>query len=64
MIDKASESPRDYFPFPLAEVDMNSSKVKPARKNLGIIDEQINFIPGSEEYHMKDPTKKHMSKEI
>ena len=32
MIDKASESSRDYFPFPLAEVDMNSSKVKPDTK--------------------------------
>ena len=40
MIDEASESPRDYFPFQLAEVDMKSSKVKPAGKNLGIIDEK------------------------
>ena len=34
MIDKCRESPPDWFPFPLAEVDMKSSKVKPASKHL------------------------------
>ena len=62
MIDENSKSPPDYFPIPLAEVDMNSSKVKPASNKLGIIDEQITVIPRSEEYHIKDPTKKLMSK--
>ena len=31
-------SPLDYVPFPLAEVDMKSLKGKPASKKLGKID--------------------------
>ena len=41
---------------------MKSWRVKPASKEVGIIDEQITVIPRSEECHIKDPTKKLMSK--
>ena len=37
-IDGGLNSPRDYVPFPLAEVDMKSLKGKPASKKLGKID--------------------------
>ena len=37
-IDGGLNSPRDYVPFPLAEVDTKSLKGKPASKKLGKID--------------------------
>ena len=62
MIDKANESPWDNFPLPLDEVDTKSSKVKPSRRKVDIIDEQITFTPRTKAFHIKDPTKKHMCK--
>ena len=37
-IDGGLNSPRDYVPFPPAEVDTKSLKSKPASKKLGKID--------------------------
>ena len=41
---------------------MKSSKVKQHSNEVDIINEKINFIPRSEEYYIKDPTKNNISK--